>query len=80
MRVQVVSADGRTRAYRIVSRGQMPKAQPPTDVWSLKGRNRLSLVTCGGRFDPATGHYLDNIVVVAVPVAAAGTARRARAT
>jgi hypothetical protein len=80
MRVQVVSADGRTRTYRVVSTRQMPKAQLPTDVWSLKGRNRLSLVTCGGRFDQATGHYLDNIVVVAVPVAATGTARRARAT
>jgi hypothetical protein len=78
MRAQVVSADGRTRTYRIVSVRQMPKDRLPTDVWSLKGRNRLSLVTCGGRFDQSTGHYLDNIVVVAVPVAATGTARRAR--
>ncbi|HMN98291.1 MAG TPA: sortase [Miltoncostaeaceae bacterium] len=80
MRVQVVSADGRTRAYRVVSVRQMPKDRLPTDIWSLEGRNRLSLVTCGGRFDRSTGHYLDNIVVVAVPVAATGTSRRSRAT
>ncbi|HTI35213.1 MAG TPA: sortase [Miltoncostaea sp.] len=80
MRAQVVTADGRTRTYRIVSVRQMPKDKLPTDVWSLKGRNRLSLVTCGGRFDQATGHYLDNIVVVAVPVTASGTSRRTRTT
>ena len=80
MRAQVVTADGRTRTYRIVSVRQMPKDRLPTDIWSLKGRNRLSLVTCGGRFDQSTGHYLDNIVVVAVPVAATGTSRRAGAT
>lgn len=80
MRAQVVTADGRTRTYRIVSVRQMPKDRLPTDVWSLGGRSRLSLVTCGGRFDQATGHYLDNIVVVAVPVTARGTSRRARAT
>ena len=68
MRVQVVTADGKTRTYRVTSVREMPKASLPTDVWSLKGRARLSLVTCGGRFDQATGHYLDNIVVVAVPV------------
>jgi hypothetical protein len=80
MRAQVLAADGRTRTYRIVSVRQMPKGRLPTDIWSLKGRSRLSLVTCGGRFDRATGHYLDNIVVVAVPVAASGTSRGARAT
>jgi hypothetical protein len=25
----------------------------------------LRLITCGGAFDDATGHYLDNIVVFA---------------
>jgi hypothetical protein len=25
------------------------------------------LVTCGGRFDAATGHYPDNVVVTALP-------------
>jgi len=29
---------------------------------------RLALITCGGEFDGSTGHYVDNVVVVAVPV------------
>jgi hypothetical protein len=45
----------------------MPKAQLPTDIWSQKGHNHLELVTCGGTFDAAAGHYRDNIVVTAVP-------------
>jgi hypothetical protein len=79
MRVQVVSADGGTRAYRVASVRRMPKDRLPTDIWSLKGRSRLSLVTCGGRFDAAAGRYLDNIVVVAVPVAASASSRGSRA-
>jgi len=29
---------------------------------------RLAVVTCCGPFNPATHHYLDNIIVYAVPV------------
>jgi hypothetical protein len=67
-RVQVVTADGRTRTYRVVSVRRMVKSALPNDVYSLKGRARLVLVTCGGTFDPASGHYRDNVVVTAVPV------------
>jgi Sortase domain len=67
-RIQVASAGGRTRTYRVVSRRRMRKERLPTNVFSLRGRPRLVLVTCGGTFDRASGHYLDNIVVTAVPV------------
>lgn len=76
MRVQLVSADGTTRTYRVTRVRQMKKASLPTDIWSLKGGNRVNLVTCGGVFDQATGHYLDNIVVTAVPASASAAARR----
>jgi hypothetical protein len=46
----------------------VPKDRLPNDIHSLKGRERLVLVTCGGPFDEAGGHYLDNVVVTAVPV------------
>ena len=65
--VQLTSADGKTRSYRVTSVRMMPKAQLPTDIWSQKGHNHLELVTCGGPFDAAAGHYRDNIVVTAVP-------------
>jgi hypothetical protein len=66
-RIQVVTANGRTHTYRVTSMRRMPKERLPNDIYSLRGRARLVLVTCGGRFDQATGHYVDNVVVTAVP-------------
>jgi hypothetical protein len=67
-RVTVTSRSGARRTYRVVSVRTMPKAQLPADVYSTRGRHRLALVTCGGPFLPASGHYRDNVVVIAVPV------------
>lgn len=67
-RVQVTSANGRTRTYRITSVRFVLKDRLPNNIYSLKGRERLVLVTCGGPFDEASGHYLDNVVVTAVPL------------
>ncbi len=66
-RVQVVTRDGTTTTYRVTSIKTMLKAALPTDVFSLQGGARLVLVTCGGPFVEATGHYRDNVVVTAVP-------------
>ena len=42
----------------------VPKAQFPTNVvYGPIGYAGLRLVTCGGPFDSATGHYVDNIIV-----------------
>ncbi|HEY4347808.1 MAG TPA: sortase [Gaiellaceae bacterium] len=65
--IQVATAGGGTKTYRVVSVQTMLKAQLPTSIWSQKGKNRLVVVTCGGPFDQATGHYRDNVVVTAVP-------------
>jgi Sortase domain len=65
--IQVTTADGQTRSYRVASVKTMLKANLPTEIWSQRGRNHLVVVTCGGPFDSATGHYRDNIVVDAVP-------------
>jgi hypothetical protein len=65
----VATANGRTHAYRVVSMRRMAKENLPTDIYSVRGRPRLVLVTCGGRFDQAAGHYVDNVVVTAVPLA-----------
>jgi sortase (surface protein transpeptidase) len=66
--VVLTTADGRTKSYRVVSVRHMLKANLPTDIWSQQAPNRLFVVTCGGPFDPVTRHYLDNIVLAAVPV------------
>jgi hypothetical protein len=67
-RVQVTTADGRTSTYRVVSVRRYLKRRLPPDIYSLRGEPRLVLVTCGGPFDQATGHYRDNVVLTAVPV------------
>ncbi|HZQ63876.1 MAG TPA: sortase [Gaiellaceae bacterium] len=67
-RVTVTVAGGRTFAYRVVSVRDYPKSRLPASVFSLRGRPRLVLVTCGGPFLPSEGHYRDNVVLTAVPV------------
>jgi hypothetical protein len=65
-RIQVTTTGGRTFTYRVVSKRIVPKKALPADIYSRRGRPRLVLVTCGGPFDAATGHYRDNVVVTAV--------------
>jgi hypothetical protein len=35
--------------------------------WNTATRPLLRLITCGGSFDHATGHYRDNLIVYASP-------------
>lgn len=65
--VELAGTDGRTVRYRVVARRQYPKAGLPAEVFAQDGPARLVLVTCGGRFDRARGHYTDNVVVYALP-------------
>jgi hypothetical protein len=67
-RVQVRTAAGRTYTYRVVSVRFYLKSRLPADVYSVTGRPRLVLATCGGPFIQAAGHYRDNVVLTAVPV------------
>jgi Sortase domain len=68
-RVVVDLAGGGRLSYQVISRARFPKAAAPlADLFSLDGRPRLTLITCGGAFDAAAGHYRDNIVITAVPL------------
>jgi hypothetical protein len=68
-RINVRGADGSTYAFRVVSRESFRKSKAPYDrLFARDGPPRLTLVTCGGNFDPKTGSYRDNIVVTAVPL------------
>jgi hypothetical protein len=69
--VDVVLADGSTRAYAVERVEQLPKtAARWPDVFTRDGPPRLALVTCGGTFDAGTRHYRDNVLVIAAPVGA----------
>jgi len=62
--VEVTLADGVTAHFVVNTVVMYPKDQFPTSlVYASHGYQALQLVTCGGTFDVATGHYLSNIVV-----------------
>jgi Sortase domain len=65
--VRLLTAGRGTYTYRVVSVRTYPKRALPVGIYSSRGAGRLILVTCGGPFDPATGHYADNVVVTAAP-------------
>jgi hypothetical protein len=71
-RVEVWRTDpGQSRSSRGVFRvtGSLRSAKahfPTAAVYGPTPVPELRLVTCGGAFDPGTGHYRDNLVVFAV--------------
>lgn len=69
MVVSVTTGTGETVRFRVVRVDRYAKTAFPTDVvYRPSAAAELRLVTCGGRFDPRTGHYADNVVVQAVRV------------
>jgi hypothetical protein len=57
---------GRTAEFEAYSVAEYLKTQFPTaKVYGYTSWPTLRLVTCGGDFDPQTGHYLGNTVVFA---------------
>lgn len=64
--VRVGWADGHDVRFTVYAVREFAKTAFPTEL--VYGRTRapeLRLLTCGGAFDSATGHYLDNVVVFA---------------
>jgi len=69
--VRLVLSDGTVQRYRAIDRRRYKSNELPADLLlSLRGPHRLVLITCGGDLNPVTGHYDDNVVVTAVPIAA----------
>jgi len=65
-RVYVRRADGTTVMFRVTSVQTYLKDKFPTQaVYGPTPDAELRLITCGGAFDSAAGHYLSNIVVYA---------------
>ena len=64
--VYVTLKDRRTALFRIYSAALYRKAEfPDQAIYGYTSWPSLRLVTCGGQFDQATGHYLANTVVFA---------------
>ena len=65
-KVYVTLADGKVAAFAVDGLQRVAKdAFPTASVYGKAGYPSLRLITCGGPFDQATGHYADNIIVYA---------------
>ncbi len=64
--VVVKRADGRTARFAVLRSKEVSKSSFPTkEVYGPVAYPGLRLITCGGAFDEATGHYVDNVIVFA---------------
>jgi hypothetical protein len=60
--------DGTTTRFLVGRLEQHPKTALPTNrIWTTTSGRWLRLITCGGPFIRATGHYRDNLIVYASP-------------
>ncbi len=65
-KVYVTLADGKVATFVVDGVQKVTKdAFPTAEIYDKAGYPSLRLITCGGPFDRATGHYLDNIIVYA---------------
>ncbi|MBU6244177.1 MAG: class F sortase [Actinomycetales bacterium] len=70
-RVEVVTSTGLTLPYRVVAVEGIQKAKFQADIeefFASDGPPRLTLITCGGAYEPGQGGYQANVIVTAVPV------------
>jgi hypothetical protein len=65
-RIMVGRAKGPARSFVVGRVERQPKQALPTErIWNHTRQPVLRLITCGGSFDRATGHYRDNVIVYA---------------
>ena len=65
-KIYVQLKDGKTATFVVDGLQRVTKTAFPTaDVYGKLSYAGLRLITCGGSFDPTTGHYEDNIIVYA---------------
>jgi sortase (surface protein transpeptidase) len=64
--IDVTLTDGITAVFRVTGVRQYLKSSfPAKAIYGAPGYAALHLITCGGAFDYATGHYLSSTVVFA---------------
>ena len=64
--IHITRADHTVAIFRVDAVDEYRKASfPARQVYGPVGYAGLRVITCGGRFDYQTGHYLSNIVIYA---------------
>jgi hypothetical protein len=67
--ISIGRADHSVVRFRVEGVERWPKDRFPTHrVYRPTSDAALRLITCGGAFNGATGHYLDNTIVYATRV------------
>jgi Sortase domain len=63
-RVEVTREDGRTAVFAVQEVRRVAKAKFPAQQVYAEDLDypSLRLITCGGAFNPSTGHYVDNVI------------------
>jgi hypothetical protein len=70
-RITVEDSAGSKYVYEVVEMEHLHKTAFPTEkVYGPTDASTLRLVTCGGKFNRVTGHYVDNTIAYAVLVSA----------
>ena len=68
--VTVRNDAGENLKYSDVSHESIRKKRLPyEELFAIDAPPRLTLISCGGYYDPNSGGYQDNVVVTAVPQA-----------
>lgn len=68
--VEVSFDDGSHLGFEVTATATYPKTELPLDaIFSRSGPAVLTLITCGGAFDPDSSRYDSNVVVYATPAA-----------
>lgn len=65
--VTVYGAGGSVTHWKVTRLQIVPKSALPRSLYVNHGPPRLAVVSCGGPFDAATGHYVDNVIAWASP-------------
>jgi Sortase domain len=67
-RIEIDFDDGTSMTYFASEVSRFPKRNFPTDLVYRAPSTDIRIVTCGGKFDRRTRHYIDNVIVLASPV------------
>jgi hypothetical protein len=66
--IEVVASNRATTRWRVSEAPlTMSKKALPVELFVKTGPPKLVSLTCGGPFDAATRHYLDNVILLATP-------------
>jgi sortase (surface protein transpeptidase) len=66
MTITVQGSDGANHSFQTVGVASVSKAHfPAQSVYAPSRKPTLALITCSGRFDEATGHYENNLIILA---------------